>query len=148
MLLELNIVQSFLQLSNVLKKRFEMLCTCQPTKLNIFNNPLLPYETGESKNVYVITIFSMFIMIQEMTSMHIKVYGFMIRGFISETKPVDSLMISHELMLVTCLVPNVMDLFVIWSLNLEYPSSQSHHNQVGIKKRKFRSTQFQAKHSI
>ena len=72
----------------------------------------------------------MLIMKYKMTSLHVKVYGFMIRRLVGKTELVNSFMVSHKLTLLTCLVPKVMNLFASWSLYLIFPERRE--NQICI----------------
>lgn len=42
--------------------------------------------------------------------MHIKVYGFMIRGFIGEAEAMDTSLLNYEIKLITSLVTRITDL--------------------------------------
>lgn len=63
----------------------------------------------------------MLIVVNEISSKYIKVYGFMIRRFVGETEPINSFMMSCKFSLLTDLVSEVLNLFTIWSLNLIMP---------------------------
>jgi hypothetical protein len=42
--------------------------------------------------------------------MHVKVYGFMIRGFIGEAETMDTSLLNYEIKLITSLVTRIVDL--------------------------------------
>jgi hypothetical protein len=53
-----------------------------------------------------------------MANMHIKVYSFVIRGFIREAEAMDTSLLNYELKLITSLISRITDLTAIRILNL------------------------------
>lgn len=66
----------------------------------------------------MLTIFGMLVIIRKVTNKYIKIYSFMVWGFIGEAEAMDASLLNYELKLITSLVTRITDLSTIRILNL------------------------------
>ncbi len=73
----------------------------------------------------MLTIFGMLVIIRKVTNKYIKIYSFMVWGFIGEAEAVNASPMNYEFKLIADLVTGIMDLITIGISNLPYIKVES-----------------------
>ena len=60
------------------------------------------------KKVIQLTILCVLIIVCKMANMHVKVYGFMVRRFVSKAEAINASLLGHKLILLGCLVTEIV----------------------------------------